>query len=347
MGRAATRLRAGKRFRARYGCWVCCLLCLASYSLSTAAEWHSDHQAIMGTSVNVTLWHEDSAVAARGISEVMQEMHRINNTFSPYKAQSDLSIINRSAAKHPQALTREMAFLLQRSLYFSEISDGAFDITFASVGHLYDYRNKVQPNSSSRASLLPAINYRHITLDTVANTVAFAHANVVIDLGGIAKGYAVDRAIEKLAALGIQHASVSAGGDSRVLGDKRGRPWIVGIKNPRQQPGQPETVIRMPLEDAAISTSGDYERYFIDEQSGERIHHILNPKTGESAKGVVSVTILGSRGVDTDPLSTTVFVLGVEKGLALLNSLTEFDGVIIDSAGVAHYSSGLVAPNVN
>ena len=129
------------------------------------------------------------------------------------------------------------------------------------------------------------------------------------------------------------------------MGDKMGRPWIVGIKNPRAGENHDSPpVIRLPLTDTAISTSGDYERYFIDDTSGERIHHIINPKTGRSATGVISVTVLGPKGVDTDPLSTTVFVLGVEKGLKLVNRLQGIDCVIIDSSGKVHFSTGLSPP---
>src|SRR5690606_39073535 len=120
------------------------------------------------------------------------------------------------------------------------------------------------------------------------------HPDIRIDLGGIAKGYAVDRAAEILRGYGVEHATVSAGGDSRLMGDKNGRPWIVGIKNPRAEDDKDALpVIRLPLTDTAVSTSGDYERYFVDEATGERIHHIINPKTGRSATGVISVTVLG------------------------------------------------------
>ena len=154
----------------------------------------------------------------------------------------------------------------------------------------------------------------------------------------------MDRAIAILEQYEVRHASVSAGGDSRLLGNRHGRPWVIGVKHPRPAVGDREAVIRLPLSDTAVSTSGDYERYFIDDETGERIHHILQPRTGKSASEVMSVTVLGRRGVYTDPLSTTVFVLGVEKGLGLVNGLNGFDAIIIDSRGKVHYSEGLTAP---
>lgn len=318
------------------------VLLLAS---NTKAAWQSDTQAIMGTEISVTAWHDDEATLSRAINAVMAEMRRIDETLSPYKPDSELSRVNRLASSKTVPISEELAFLVDKSLFFGELSEGAFDITYASLGRYYDYRNKVKPGKAQKDALLPAINFRHIKLDKPSRTIFFLHPQVYMDLGGIAKGYAVDRAAKILHTFGVVHATVSAGGDSRVLGDKRGRPWIIGIKNPRQKAGDKDTVIRMPIEDTAVSTSGDYERFFIQEETGERVHHILNPKTGDSANAVVSVTVLGREGVDTDPLSTTVFVLGVEKGLRLVNRLPGFDCVIIDRFGKTYYSAGLIQPD--
>ena len=182
-------------------------------------------------------------------------------------------------------------------------------------------------------------------LDKTRGELSYGHPNIRIDLGGIAKGYAVDRAAEILKRMGIHHATVSAGGDSRLLGDKLGQPWMVGIKNPRPTSKQDAVITLLPLADSAISTSGDYERFFFDQKSGERIHHILNPKTGKSASEVMSVTILGPKGLDTDPLTKCVWISGVKKGLALINSLPGFDAVIIDKNGKVFYSQGLTPPS--
>lgn len=308
-------------------------------------EWLHEQQSIMGTEVSVTLWHTDKKAGQAAVDAVMAEMRRIDATYSPYIETSALARVNAKAAQAPVDLSLEFSHLIERSLYFSKISGGAFDITFASVGWFYDYREKKQPSAEQQKSLQPAVNYRFLKYDPQHHRLAFGHPNVRIDLGGIAKGYAVDQAIGILRRQGITHASVSAGGDSRLLGDKRGRPWLIGIKNPRQQgPEDRDVVLTMPLSDVAVSTSGDYERYFIDERTGERVHHILNPKTGRSASSVVSVTILGPLGIATDALSTTVFVLGVEEGLKLLTTLPGFDAVIIDAVGKVHYSSGLQPP---
>ena len=170
-----------------------------------------------------------------------------------------------------------MARLIERSLYFSRLSSGAFDITYASVGYAYDYRTRTRPDDVAIARKLSAINYRHI--DLVDNRLHFRHGDVRIDLGGIAKGYAVDRAVAIIRdRCGIDQALVSAGGDTRIIGDRRGRSWMIGIQHPRDPTG---LALRLPLANSAISTSGDYERFYIED--GERVHHIINPATGRSA----------------------------------------------------------------
>lgn len=321
------------------------LLCVALLITSqlVLAKWHGDEQDIMGTKVSVALWLEDEQKAEQAVAAVMAEMHRIDEHFSPYIETSELYRANelapKASAKNPLSISPELAAIIDKSLHYSALSEGAFDITFASLARYYDYRNKLSPSEQQREELLPAINYRLIHLDTQNNTLWFEHPKLYIDLGGIAKGYAVDKAIGILQSFGVKHASVGAGGDSRVIGDKFGRPWLIGIKNPRAD----AVAITLPLEDVAVSTSGDYERYFIDNK-GERVHHIINPRTGKSTNGINSVTIIGPHGFDTDPLSTSVFVMGAEKGMALIHRLPGFDAVIISSEGKVSYSKGLMPP---
>ncbi|BFM09908.1 FAD:protein FMN transferase [Simiduia litorea] len=320
------------------------VLYFASLSFNSQAEWIYKTDAIMGTEISVYLWHDEAVVGEQAALAVMAEMRRIDQWLSPWIETSELYKVNQQAASAPIAISEPLADLIARSIYYSELSGGAFDITFASVGFSYDYRAKVQPSDADRERLLPAINYKLLTLDLDKLTLAYGHPDIRIDLGGIAKGYAVDRAVEVLQGFGVTHATVSAGGDSRLLGDKRGRPWIVGVKNPRDEKAM---ALKLPLDNTAISTSGDYERFFVDEATGERIHHIINPQTGKATRGITSVTVLGQQGFDTDPLSTTVFVLGVVKGLALIEQLPGFDVIIIDSSGKMHFSSGLMPPAEN
>lgn len=323
-------------------CLVFCTACL--HGMSAYGAWYSEQQDIMGTSVSVTLWHESETAAKTAINAVMDEMHRIDATYSPYRETSELSQMNREAGKankdKPFSISVEMGRLLNKALYYGALSEGAFDITYATLARFYNYRKKQIPSHAQEEALLSAIDYQSVVLSTNGRSVFYTHPALYIDLGGIAKGFAVDRAVAILRKKGIIHASVSAGGDSRVLGNRRGRPWMVGIKNPR---GEDSVAIMLPVTNSAVSTSGDYERFFINDD-GTRVHHIINPKTGKSTDGLASVTVLGPEGFDTDALSTTVFVLGWEKGLALINRLKGFDCIIITRQGKVHYSTELAPP---
>ena len=181
------------------------------------AEWHQQQRDIMGTRVSLELWHPESSVAEDCSETAFAEMRRIEALMSTYQASSEISFITDNAAVSAVEISDEMAQIVEESLYFSEISNGAFDITYASVGYAYDYRNRQQPSDESVAAKLPAIDYRHIELEK--NRIRFRQHGVRIDLGGIAKGYAVDRAIDIVEGCGIFQAMVSAGGDSRIIGD--------------------------------------------------------------------------------------------------------------------------------
>jgi thiamine biosynthesis lipoprotein len=296
-------------------------------------------ESIMGTAIAVELWCDQRAAGEAAITAVMDEMHRIDRAMSPYKADSELSRINHGAGAGPVLVSAEMARLIVRAAEFSALSGGAFDITYAAVGHLYDYRNRIRPSDDELARAREAVGWRHLVLDSQAGTVRFARPGMRIDLGGFAKGHAVDNAAAILRRRGIAHAMVSAGGDSRVIGDRRGRPWTIGVRDPRR-PG--ELVAMLPLEDVSISTSGDYERYF--DAEGTRFHHLIDPATGKSPREIQSVTILADDGLTCEALSKIVFVLGVERGMALVETQSGVDAVVVDAAGALHFSSGLLAP---
>jgi thiamine biosynthesis lipoprotein len=320
-------------------CRALAALALALVATVAQAAWYQREDAIMGTRVAVELWSEDPALAERALQAVMAEMRRTDELMSHYKPESQLSAVNAHAAERPVAVDPTIAEVVARALEFSRISDGAFDITYASVGYLYDYRAHQRPSDAQIEQALAGVDYRRVQVDRTASTIRFTAPGVRIDLGGIAKGYAVDRSIGILRSLGIQHAMVNAGGDTRLLGDRRGAPWIVGVRDPRNDGA---LVTRLPVADEAVSTSGDYERYF--EADGVRHHHILVPGTGKSAREVRSVTILGPDATTTDGLSTTVFVLGVQRGLELIERLPGIEAVIVDAEGRIHHSAGLTTP---
>lgn len=302
------------------------------------ADWYERTEAVMGTRIYVQLWQDDAARAQQLMQQVIDEMHRIDHLMSPYKPDAQLAIVNRDAAQHPVAVTPELFDLIVLSNHYADLSGGAFDITFASLGHAYNYREHVRPDAKHQREAAALIDYKSLQLDSHKHTVAFPRQGMKLDLGGIAKGYAVDNAISLLKNAGVAHAIVTAGGDSRLLGDHRGRPWLMGIKHPRGE----QHVVSLPLSDVAISTSGDYERYF--EADGVRYHHIIDPKKGDSAREVVSATIIANTATESDALSTTIFILGVEKGLNLVNGMTGVSAILIDRTGKIHYSADLAPP---
>lgn len=328
--------------RSGRGPWCCsCIaaLLLAAAVPSARSEWMARDDAIMGTRITVQLRADNAAKGSAAIDAVMAEMRSIDTLMSHYKPESELSQVNLRAAEEPVHVDRELFDLLKLSLHFSEITDGAFDITYAGVGHLYDYRRHIRPTEAEIRAALPTVNWRNLILDPDKLTVKFAMPGMRIDVGGIGKGYAVDRCIAILQSWGFTHALVTAGGDSRIIGDRDGRPWIVGIRHP-DDPNK--IVTRLPLVDTAMSTSGDYYRYF--DEGGVRYHHIIDPRTGHPASRVRSATILGPTATETDGLSKTAFVLGAEKTLELINRMPKFDAIFITPDGRVLYSRGLEPP---
>ena len=316
------------------------MLLLTLAAPTALADWFSDARAMMGTEVSVHLWSDDPEAGRLALEEVFQEAARIDRLMSTYKDESEISKINRDAAQGEVVAGDELFGLIRRSLDISVLTRGAFDITYDSVGQHYDFRSRQRPDVETIEAERAHIDYRLVKLDQVTSTVRFLEQGVRINLGGIAKGYVVERGIDILRRRGVQNAIVTAGGDSRLLGDRRGRPWMVGIRDPRKEG---EVAISVPLADEAISTSGDYERYF--EEDGVRYHHIIRPSTGEPANGVHSATVFGPDAVITDALSTSVFVMGVERGLTLIGSLPDYESIVIDGEGKVFYSGGLMQPD--
>jgi FAD:protein FMN transferase len=303
------------------------------------AEWLLREASIMGTRCAVELWSEDRARGESAAEAVFAEFRRIDALMSTYKRESEVSQLNERAAREAVGISRELYELLVTSVEYSKLTRGAFDITYASVGYLYDYRRHVRPDDSAIAAALPGIDYRHIRFLPDTTAVRFDRAGVRIDLGGIAKGYAVDRGIEVLRAAGVERAMVNAGGDTRIIGDRFGRPWIAGIRHPDDER---KVVLRMPIVDAAMSTSGDYERFF--DEGGVRHHHILDPKTGKSARKVRSVTVIGPTATRTDALTKSIFIMGAEEGIAFINGIEDVDAIVVKPDGKVLYSRGLASP---
>ena len=315
------------------------MVLIIAISTPAHAEWIGDTRAIMGTEVSVNLWHDDAAAGQELVADVFAEAERIDRLMSTYIDTSRISDVNRLAASAAVVTGDELFQLIRRSLDISVLTHGAFDITYDSVGQYYDFGEHRRPDAETVEAERQHIDYRLVEMDQAAGTVRFREPGVRINLGGIAKGYFVERGVDILRSGGVENGIVTAGGDSKLLGDRRGRPWMIGIRDPRND-GQ--VAISVPLEDEAISTSGDYERYF--EEDGVRYHHIIEPSSGTPATGVQSATVFGPDAVLTDALSTSVFIMGVDRGLRLIGSLPDYESIVIDAEGRIFHSGGLQQP---
>jgi len=311
---------------------------LALAMLPARAEWYSDAQQKMGTRVEIQLWSDSEAAARPLLAAGMAEFDRIESWMSTYRPDSEISGVNRLAAGEAVVVSAELFGIVQRSLEVSALSGGAFDITFDSVGQLYDFRAGVRPDAAALSKNLPAIDYRHVLLDPQASTIRFTRQGTRINLGGIGKGYSCEVVAAMLRKAGVRSGRVNAGGDTRLIGDREGEPWVVGIRDPD---AADRWVTRLALDNEAISTAGDYERFFDDQ--GVRYHHIINPKTGDSARGVRSVTVIGPDATLTDGLDNAVFILGPERGLALIDATPGYGAIVIDAEHNVRLSKALQA----
>lgn len=282
--------------------------------------------------INVVFPSQDSAEKAidAALSEI-EKLERLSNFFSP---ESEISLLNKNAGISEVKVSPEIVDILDKALFTSGNTKGAFDVTIGPLITLYDFYKKIKPDERAIKKNLPLVNYRDLIINRDNSTVFLRKKGMLIDLGGIAKGYAADRAVEVLKKHGINAGLVSVAGDIKTFGRKPdGKPWKVGIRNPRPRGSDDDIMVTIELTDMAISTSGDYERSFISD--GKRYHHLLDPKTGYPAGGCQSVSVITEEGAFTDSFSTGVFILGPEKGIKVLEEMG-FDGIIVDSQGKIH-----------
>jgi thiamine biosynthesis lipoprotein len=294
----------------------------------------------MGSMLRLTAWTSDEAAAKSAFDEVFAEFARLEHLMSTWVPQSDVSRLNQSAGVAAVKVHAEVLDLLATARRMSEWTDGKFDVTFGALAGLWKFdhdQDNVVPDAGDVRRRLPLIDYRAVQIDEAAGTAFIARKGMSIHLGGIGKGYAVDRAADILRRRGVHDFMIQSGGDIYVGGLKDRRPWRLGLQDPRG----PATRIfaELDLTDGTFSTSGDYERSFL--KNGRRYHHILDPATGQPARGTRSVTIVTSRAVIADGLSTGVFILGPDAGMKLIEKLPDVEGVIVSDRNDVLISSGL------
>lgn len=290
----------------------------------------------MGTDVTIEVIGKDAATLDEVLVAAEAELRRVEDVMTSWR-DSPLTRLNGQSGQGPQPVSEELALLIGRGLAVGELTEGAFDITFASVGKLWDFKANppILPSKEEIANALLGVGFDKVELDLDKLTVTLP-AGTRLGLGGIAKGYGVDRAMKVLLDAGVQHGVVNAGGDMKVLGTKFGTPWRIAIKHPRK----PDEVIAMvPLANTCMVTSGDYERFF--EYEGERHHHILDPRTGSPATGAMSVTVIAPDAAFADALATALAVLGPERGLPIVEGLDRVECLIVGMDGKITRSTGL------
>src|SRR3972149_3192445 len=315
-----------------------CLLSLVSAFKSEAEnikKRFSETRLLMGTVVEVIVIADNESVARKSIAEAFSAMERVDRLMSNFKEDSDISRINKGAGSKAVAVDSDVVEVIKKSIYYSEISDGAFDITIGGVEELYKFEDKGRmPEKGKFKNSVSLVGYKNIIIN--GNTVRLIKKGMKLDLGGIAAGYAVDKGIDAIKKWGINNALINAGGDIRVTGESENGKWKIGILHPREEN---KLINTLTLKDISVTTSGDYRKYFIS--GGKRYHHILNPSTGLPTEGVQSVTIIAPFAVDADALATAVFVMGKKNGMKLVEKLKDIEGIIIDSDGLVVYSSGI------
>lgn len=288
----------------------------------------------MDSLVTINVVSRSKEDAEKGIDAAFSEIEKLEQLTNFFSPDSEISQINRNAGISEVKVSPETLELLDKALFISKKTEGAFDITIGPVITLYDFYKKIKPEDLELKKKVSFVNYKDLLIDRNKSTAFLKKSNMLIDPGGISKGYAADKAVETLKKLGIHAGLISVAGDIKAFGLKPDRrPWRIGIRNPRAKDKEDDIMATIELKDMAISTSGDYERYFI--LNGRRYHHLLNPKTGYPAEGCQSVSIITKEGVFTDALATGIFILGPERGLKVLEEMG-FDGVIVDSTGKIH-----------
>lgn len=294
----------------------------------------------MGTQNLFVAYEADEARVEAAFREAFEEIDRLERLLTVWRPESDVSRINVAAGKGAVPVAPETFEVIEKAVELSRLTDGKFDITFGALSGLWRFdhdKDNVLPNMEEVRKRLPLIDWTRIRLDPKARTVQLERPGMSMHLGGIGKGYAVDRVVALLRKRGLSNFMVQSGGDLYVAGRRGDRPWRVGVRDPRAPEGTYFASIE--LTDATFSTSGDYERFFI--QGERRYHHIIDPDLGEPATACRSVTIMTPDATTAEGLSKGVFILGPERGLALIEKIPGAGAVIVDAKNQLHISRRL------
>lgn len=295
-------------------------------------------ETIMGTQVTITVAADTADAGQQAIDAGMEELRRLDAMMSLYKDDSEIAKVNRDAGTAPVKVSREMIEVVEQALATAQLTHGAFDVTIGPLVVLWQMRLKegTVPTDREIAGVLKLVDYRNVVVDPKASTIFLRRKGMVLDVGGCAKGYAADRVRTIFQERGIRNAIIAVAGDIWAMGTRKdGSPWHIGVQHPRDK----EKVLTvLQLKDKYISTSGDYERFVIREK--KRYHHIIDPRTGRPAQGIISVTVIGEPGAVIDPLTTALFILGKDEGMRIVGKLGA-EAIFVDGAGAVTASKGI------
>ena len=294
----------------------------------------------MGTFGRVIAVAKNPGTAEKCIERAFEQLDSVEKLMSYHRDDSQIAEINHNAYKNPVRVSKPVFEVLQKAIEFSKVSGGAFDVTVGPLVDLWQRAGEANsvPTDAELEQARSEVGYEKLILDVNEMSVQFAVEGMKVDLGGIAKGYAIDRAVEAMQASGAIGGMVDVGGDIRCFGAPRGKEcWLIGLEDPEKATedfGAGNTpLLVLKLTDAAVTTSGDYQRYALI--GGKKHSHIINTKTGDSSDKLTSVTIISKNATDADALATAVSVMGTEKGLALIETIPQTDAILIPaSAGM-------------
>lgn len=282
---------------------------------------------LMGSKFEITLVDKDSLSAEKNIDKSVSEIRRIENLISEWNPETQISEVNRNAGIKPVKVDAEVFALTEKGIYFSQLTDGAFDISIVAMDKIWkfdDSMNKLPSEESIRNSV-KNVGYQNIILDKTNSTIFLKNKGMKIGFGSIGKGYAADKTRELMKSFGVKAGIINASGDISAWGTQPdGTPWAIGINNPFRD----DTIAAvLYLKENAVTTSGSYEKYA--EINGKRYSHIMNPKTGYPSTGLTSVTVVGPNATMANGFSTSIMVLGKKKGLKLIKKFPDYQYLLI------------------
>ncbi|WP_420601623.1 FAD:protein FMN transferase [Flagellimonas sp.] len=319
---------------------LCCLFCVFSNAQGEESVTVKKTLKLMGTRFEITVIAPNEDIGYINIDEAVSEIKRIEKIISSWDDESETSLINKNAGIKPVKVCRELFQLIERSIKISEITDGAFDISYASMDNIWKFDGSMDraPDEKEIQQSISKIGYQNIILNSKEQTVFLKEKGMRIGFGAIGKGYAADRAKELLVSKQVKGGIINASGDLTTWGTKvTGEKWLIGIANPMSKD---KVFSWLPVVESSVATSGNYEKYIV--LNGEKYSHIIDPRTGYPTTGINSVSIFAKNAELCDALATAVFIMGRDSGIHLINQMDGVDAVVVDADNKIHKSTGIL-----